>query len=91
MLIRRENYFNYLLLVKRRYPGILNMTITKQTALTKRSVISQIHGVYDPIGTVAPLLVNHKQLFCKSLKWDEPLNEELVKEWNIISENIQEK
>uniref|UniRef100_A0A1I7WGH7 Reverse transcriptase domain-containing protein n=1 Tax=Heterorhabditis bacteriophora TaxID=37862 RepID=A0A1I7WGH7_HETBA len=53
----------------------------RPTTLTKRFVISQIHGVYDPIGTVAPLLVNHKlflrELFFKPLKSDESLSEEL--------------
>ena len=52
--------------------------------LTKRTVLSKIASIFDPIGIVAPVVVTGKMLLQKiwlsGLDWDEPLNSDLQEE-----------
>ena len=55
--------------------------------LTKRQVLSQVNGVYDPMGLMSPFTVRAKILLRKlwgqekKLGWDDPIHEHLRQEW----------
>ena len=56
--------------------------------LTKRMVLSQINGIYDPLGLAAPFTVRAKILMrklwigeSKDLTWDDPIPASLREEW----------
>ena len=52
----------------------------RQSALSKRGVLSQVSSVFDPLGVLAPFLLPVKcliqTLWCKKKGWDEPLDED---------------
>jgi len=65
---------------------------TDNDTITKRSVLSYISRIFDPLGLVLPVLAKAK-LFMKTLwslklGWDEPLNAELLKEWSKIKTDL---
>ena len=55
--------------------------------LTKRSILSQVNGIYDPLGLVAPFTVKAKIMLRKlwlheeKLDWDDEIPENLQLEW----------
>lgn len=53
--------------------------------ITKRSVISEIARVYDPLGLIGPVMIIAKiimqQLWTLNLDWDESLPQELHSNW----------
>ena len=55
--------------------------------LTKRSILSQVNGIYDPLGLVAPFTVKAKIMLRKlwlheeKLDWDDKIPENLQLEW----------
>ena len=58
------------------------------TVLTKRMVLSQINGTYDPMGLATPFTIKAKILMrrlwlggAKSLGWDDPMSEFMRSEW----------
>ena len=66
--------------IKREFPKIL----------TKRQVLSQLSSVYDPMGFIAPAILQGKILMrevvtfdkeCKRIDWDDPLPEVLRDKW----------
>jgi hypothetical protein len=64
--------------------------------VTKRNVLRVIAGVYDPIGFIQPIVIKLKNLFqeicCKSIDWDDELDEKLVLKWfSIIAEMNSEE
>ena len=60
--------------------------------VTKRSILKTISSVFDPLGVLAPVVINLKLLFqelCKeNCSWDEKLSEELVHKWNILLKRV---
>ena len=54
-------------------------------ALTRRIVLSVVMGIYDPLGLLAPFVLQSKLLLRRTwelkLDWDEKMEEGLVKEW----------
>lgn len=65
---------------------IFNWSFDKDNKeLTKRSLLSQISKLYDPLGWLSPVTVSAKLLFQKvwlsKLNWDDVLPEELQNEW----------
>ncbi|XP_063368239.1 uncharacterized protein LOC134656613 [Cydia amplana] len=55
------------------------------TLMTKRSVLSEIASIFDPMGWIAPSVILAKifmqVLWKKGISWDEELPAELKKEW----------
>lgn len=58
--------------------------------ITRRMILSQVASFYDPLGLVAPVVLRAKLLMrlmittCESnkgIKWDEPLNADIIKDW----------
>ena len=66
----------------------------KETAITKRSILSTAAKFYDPLGLISPVILRMKQMFqelCRSkVDWDEQLNNELREEWNQILQKMEE-
>ena len=58
--------------------------------LTKRQVLSQVNGVYDPMGLISPFTVRAKIMLRKlwgqekKLDWDDPIPERLRQEWAVF-------
>ncbi|MEO0404760.1 MAG: hypothetical protein AAF193_07815, partial [Bacteroidota bacterium] len=52
---------------------------------TKRSLISIASKLFDPLGFLSPYTIRAKilfqQLWLRGIQWDEPLDEEITKEW----------
>lgn len=63
-----------------------NPTVTKRTAL------SIIAGIYDPLGLVSPVIVMGKifmrEVWISKFEWDQPLNDDLLAKWNNLTKQI---
>lgn len=66
------------------------------TPLTKRQILSQVNGVYDPLGLISPFTVRAKIMLRKlwgqdkKLGWDDPIPENLRQDWiNFFQEFFQ--
>ena len=64
----------------------------KNTKVTKRIVLSYVHGIYDILGLLSPVTIVGKVIFSKlclrKLRWDENVPEDLVKEWTSFKEKL---
>ena len=55
--------------------------------LTKRMILSQLNGIYDPLGLVSPFVIKGKILLRKlwvdseNSDWDHPVSEKMRQEW----------
>lgn len=53
--------------------------------LTKRSLLSDMNSVYDPLGLISPVLIRRnifiKQLLCLKVAWDDELSDDLQLRW----------
>lgn len=55
--------------------------------LTRRMVLSQVAGIYDPLGLVAPCVLSSKilmrSLYSREVQdgWDEPMSEDIKAKW----------
>jgi hypothetical protein len=60
---------------------------------TKRSLLSEISGLFDPMGWIAPVTTKLKLLFQRvwqlNLQWDDELPNEFNLEWSIIKTDIK--
>ena len=56
----------------------------QDAVLTRRILMSQIHGIYDPLGLLSPITIKFKLVLQRmveaKLNWDDPLEGELEKE-----------
>ncbi|XP_047022485.1 uncharacterized protein LOC124631893 [Helicoverpa zea] len=63
-----------------------------QQPVTKRTILSEIAKLYDPLGWIAPVVVVAKMIMQKlwktGLEWDEPIDGVLLAEWNRYRENL---
>ena len=65
---------------------ILSVVVPKEEVQpTKRGVLGKLARIYDPLGLIAPVTLEGKQIYrevCESQKaWDAPLNENLQQRW----------
>ena len=70
--------------VKRDELSIKSVKFSEQV-LSKRSLLSQVSSVFDPLGLISPLVIRGKMLiqraWAEKLGWDDPLPEDYVEEW----------
>jgi len=61
--------------------------------MTKRSLLSDINKVFDPIGLVSPVLIKGKiflqQLWALKISWDELLSDDLQSRWKRFYSSLQ--
>ena len=62
--------------------------------VTKRIILSTTAKFYDPLGLISPIVLMFKLLFqqlCKSdLSWDEIVNEDMTRRWQIIINSLKD-
>jgi len=62
--------------------------------LTRRSILSFVSGMYDPLGFINPVTVVGRMLFqdaCKSqLGWDDVVPQELQQRWKVWTASLQD-
>lgn len=60
--------------------------------ITKRTVLSEIARLFDPLGFLVPLLVRAKmlmqELWLEKISWDQPLSTELSQNWSKFREDL---
>lgn len=70
----------------------LNLPVVS-TVITKRSILSDIQKLFDPLGWLAPSLVRAKiliqQLWLERIDWDATLNETLAERWIAIRSDLE--
>ncbi|XP_045541390.1 uncharacterized protein LOC123722864 [Papilio machaon] len=68
-------------------------TSSSSASETKRSVISEISRLYDPLGWIAPCIITAKifiqKLWISGLDWDDELSAELLAEWQFYRCELQ--
>ena len=67
--------------------------VPENCKLTKRTLLSQLNKIFDPLGFLAPILVKGKiflkQLWQLKIDWDTPLQEDLQRKWCSYYEDLQ--
>ncbi|XP_043069084.1 uncharacterized protein [Drosophila bipectinata] len=62
-----------------------NVNLAKNPSCTKRQVLSDVSRIFDPLGLLAPTVVQFKILFQKlwllNLNWDDELPKKLTDKW----------
>lgn len=62
--------------------------------MTKRSLLSDINSIYDPLGLVTPVIIKGKifvqQLWYLKVNWDDKLSEDLCSKWKRFYLNQQQ-
>lgn len=64
----------------------------KRNRLTKRSLLSDISSLYDPLGWLSPVVIKAKLLFQKlwidNIGWDESLPTNITNEWEKLRNDL---
>ncbi|XP_058448656.1 uncharacterized protein LOC131428628 [Malaya genurostris] len=67
-------------------------SMSDQSLVTKRIVVSEMSSLFDPLGLLGPVVANAKmfvqRLWAESLSWDEPLSENHSAWWRIYRSDI---
>ncbi|XP_021960711.1 uncharacterized protein LOC110856534 [Folsomia candida] len=68
------------------------VTLTPRTVHTKRSVLSDISKIFDPLGLLAPIIVTAKifmqKIWAHELGWDDALPDHLHEQWMQYSNTL---
>ncbi|KAF8354071.1 hypothetical protein PRIPAC_95694 [Pristionchus pacificus] len=68
-------------------------SLIRHTAETKRSMLSTIASIYDPLGLLQPLTLQAKslvqQLWCDNLKWDQSVNHSIQSQFHELLSDIE--
>lgn len=64
----------------------------EKVPLTKRSIMSVIASLYDPLGLLAPVVIKAKillqRIWISGVEWDVCVNDDISKEWNEFYKNL---
>ncbi|XP_031639984.1 uncharacterized protein LOC116351968 [Contarinia nasturtii] len=59
---------------------------------TKRSILSQIASIFDPLGLLAPIIIYNKilmqQIWRENIGWDDEVSKQVVEKWNAFKDQI---
>ncbi|CAI6373731.1 unnamed protein product [Macrosiphum euphorbiae] len=65
---------------------------TPPKRMTKRSLLSDINSIYDPIGLITPVLIKGKvflqQLWSLKIDWDEVLSDDICSRWTTFYSSL---
>ncbi|XP_055918573.1 uncharacterized protein LOC129950673 [Eupeodes corollae] len=60
--------------------------------VTKRTMLSAIAKLFDPLGWIAPCVIKAKiimqKLWCRGTDWDEPISSDLKEEWQVFQKEL---
>lgn len=63
-----------------------------ETQLTKRSILSTVARLYDPIGALSPTIFWAKcimqEIWEQKLDWDTPISDEIAQKWNVYMSKL---
>ncbi|XP_025405027.1 uncharacterized protein LOC112679449 [Sipha flava] len=67
--------------------------LSRPLHMTKRTLLSNINSVYDPVGFLTPALIRGKifmqHLWSSKLNWDTPLSPDLQTKWTNFYQSLQ--
>ncbi|CAI6342683.1 unnamed protein product [Macrosiphum euphorbiae] len=67
---------------------------TPPKRMTKRSLLSDINSIYDPIGLITPVLIKGKiflqQLWSLKIDWDEVLSDDICSRWTTFYSSLHQ-
>ena len=62
--------------------------------ITKRIIFSLATRFYDPVGLISPIVLHFKLIFLelcqKSLRWDDPVDENICSKWQALVRHLRE-
>ncbi|XP_057339388.1 uncharacterized protein LOC130676895 [Microplitis mediator] len=66
--------------------------ISFRPAITKRSILSEVAQLFDPVGLISPVIIRAKilmqQLWLERIGWDDSLTPEIIHEWDKFREDL---
>ncbi|XP_074099028.1 uncharacterized protein LOC141527441 [Cotesia typhae] len=67
-------------------------SISESAVITKRSILSEVAQLFDPLGLISPVVIKAKillqQLWLEKLDWDDQLCPDTVNQWAKFREDI---
>ncbi|XP_074107706.1 uncharacterized protein LOC141532972 [Cotesia typhae] len=67
-------------------------SISERAVITKRSILSEVAQLFDPLGFISPVVIQAKillqQLWLEKLDWDDQLCPDTVNQWAKFREDI---
>ena len=69
-------------------------TAARELQPTKRNIVSLVGKFYDPLGFLAPVVIQFKTFFkelcAAKLEWDQPIPSELLRKWRSLRTGLEE-
>ena len=69
-------------------------SVARELEPTKRNIVSLVGKFYDPLGFLAPAVIQFKMFFqelCEAkLEWDQPLSSMLLEKWHSLRSGLEE-
>ncbi|XP_074115116.1 uncharacterized protein LOC141537834 [Cotesia typhae] len=67
-------------------------TISETNSITKRTILSEVAQLFDPLGLISPVVIREKillqQLWLEKLDWDDQLCPDTIHQWAKFREDI---
>lgn len=69
------------------------LSLSNAKVVTKRSILSTIAKIFDPLGFLSPIIISAKiliqELWTLKLNWDDPLPEPVANKWHNFINGLQ--
>ena len=66
---------------------------TETKLLSKRDILQRVSSIFDPLGYFSPVVLKAKlllkKLWISKCNWDDMVNDEFMKEWELISQQLE--